>query len=95
MQVSSESLYLTDDSNRVLFPDENGVFAVNQLSMANHYEVHGDAMGDVARTPSTSSEPHTSSASSPVFAFAQRQSPAALTGGTVQFRKQIPKTFQR
>jgi hypothetical protein len=94
LQVSSESLYLTDDSNRAVFIDANGLFSVSQLSIANHYEVHGDAitMEDVTRSSSASSEPNTSSASSSLsFAFAQRQSPGPSTSGAVQFRKQIAK----
>ncbi|KAG5282777.1 hypothetical protein AALO_G00059830 [Alosa alosa] len=46
-QVQKESVYLTDDANVAIFPEENGSFFCLDLQDQGHYEVHGDRSGPV------------------------------------------------
>ncbi|KAK5851423.1 hypothetical protein PBY51_002218 [Eleginops maclovinus] len=52
-QVRTQSMYLTDDHNGAIFPDENGHFQTGTLLDRNHYEVNGepDTSGPVSQPP--------------------------------------------
>ncbi|XP_039528959.1 uncharacterized protein LOC120480077 [Pimephales promelas] len=53
-EVSSDSLYLTDDTNVAIFPNAEGSFSSLDLTLRAHYEVHGDPIEMPQNTPSTS-----------------------------------------
>lgn len=94
MQVCSDALYLTDDNNRAVFPNETGEFNVTRLFPGGHYEVHGDS-GDHAQVSAVgvASNASVASAQPMQFAFAQRSAGPVCS----QNRRlsSAPKTFQR
>ncbi|XP_031153404.1 uncharacterized protein LOC116048424 [Sander lucioperca] len=90
-RVTSQSLYLTDDTNVAVFPGAEGHFSSFDLRNKAHYEVHGagavlDAGVNVAAgplpTPSTSSQ----------FRFSRSASSASPS---VPLRAQSLKYFTR
>ncbi|KAL2089165.1 hypothetical protein ACEWY4_016064 [Coilia grayii] len=87
-QVSSDSLYLTDDSNVAIFAGESsGMFSSLDLSPRGQYEVHDE--DDVASGSSTTAGQR--------FAFSRPFS--TVTSGSLQGASALPratsKTFQR
>ncbi|KAK5870864.1 hypothetical protein PBY51_003774 [Eleginops maclovinus] len=50
-QVQKDTIYLTDDHNIAIFPEENGHFISVDLVDRGHYEVHGDASASAAAAP--------------------------------------------
>ena len=95
VQVAVESLYLTDDTNHAVFPNNNGEFASYQLSDGGHYEVHGDGTSTMEETlPNSTSSRNPSFASPlPTFSFAQRSS--AYSASSTSVKRPSIKTFQR
>jgi len=86
LQVEGGGLYLTDDRNTAVFPDNHGLFATYDLVTGGHYEVHGGG----------SLPPAEPQATPPQFQFAQR--PVASAASTPSFRRPTGasvKTFQR
>ncbi|XP_073805110.1 uncharacterized protein isoform X2 [Danio rerio] len=86
-QVSTQSLYLTDDTNVALFPRSDGYFSLLDLRDKAHYEVHGcpianDNAAASAPAPSTSSQ----------FRFARPCTPASPS---LPPRAQCPKYFSK
>jgi hypothetical protein len=46
VQVSVDSLYLTDYTYHAVFANDRGQFSSFQLNNGGHYEVHGDGMAE-------------------------------------------------
>ncbi|XP_076850044.1 uncharacterized protein LOC143498996 [Brachyhypopomus gauderio] len=59
LQVSSQSLYVTNDMNVAIFPASSGFFNSLDLSARCHYEVHGESMESSATPSANSSHPFT------------------------------------
>jgi len=96
MQVSSDSVYLTDDTNHAIFPNDRGDFTTYQLCIGGHYQVHGDGGAVDDSMTSGRSIPSLPVTTTPVsafnpFAFAQRP----LSGTSTMVKKTAAKTFQR
>ncbi|XP_032368028.1 uncharacterized protein LOC116687049 [Etheostoma spectabile] len=85
-QVSTRSLYLTNDANVALFPGASGVFSSFDLTARGHYEVHGE-------------DEDASSASTNVSTgqrFAFMRTPSTTASSTVSASpRAVTKTFQR
>nr|XP_033470493.1 uncharacterized protein LOC117249170 [Epinephelus lanceolatus] len=88
-QVSSRSLYMTDDANVALFPGASGVFSSLDLNPRTHYEVHGEAEDTSGPANSTGQR------------FSFMRTPATTTSSTPQRtasappRATVSKTFHR
>ncbi|XP_078022892.1 uncharacterized protein LOC144462609 [Epinephelus lanceolatus] len=88
-QVSSHSLYMTDDANVALFPGASGVFSSLDLNPRTHYEVHGEAEDTSGPANSTGQR------------FSFMRTPATTTSSTPQRtasappRATVSKTFHR
>ena len=85
-QTPVESLYLTDDGNRAVFPDERGTFDTLSMTHGGHYQVNGPQSEGAVETPTTSPAARSPA---PSFAFAARPT-ASWTSA-----KKPAKTFQR
>ncbi|XP_035850699.1 uncharacterized protein LOC118493754 [Sander lucioperca] len=86
-QVSTHSLYLTNDANVALFPGASGVFSSFNLTARGHYEVHGE-------------DEDASSASTNVGRTGQRfafmRTPLTTASSTASATpRAVTKTFQR
>lgn len=69
-KVSSQTLYLTDDSNIAIFPAQSGYFSALDFTARGHYEVHGDEVEKGVLTPFTRNTPPSAAAGSPAAAVA-------------------------
>jgi len=94
LQIDGNGMYLTDDHNTAVFPDDSGDFVSYQLASSSHYEVHGSALN--------SDEQQRQSPNG--FQFVQRtplqplsSTPATSSAPPFTFRRTSygPKTFQR
>lgn len=90
LQVDIGRLYLSDDRNLAMFPDDYGVFTT--LTSGGHYEVQGVSSTQPCRDLLLPSNPGTNS-----FQFQQRPLTAATATSASSFRRPScgPKTFQR
>jgi len=89
-QVIQETVYLSDDSNTAVFPQENGVFDIEPVA-GRHYQVNGDS--STPQPPAatyTATAQQTTSTPQGRFLFASRQ-----TAPTPTFRRQTIRTFPR
>ena len=92
-------MYLADDNNTAVFPDEHGVFSGLFMIGGTHYEVHGDPAENsgppLAPTPAAMPPTPPPPPATPVarFAFAQR-TPAAAAGAPGARRSTV-RPFQR
>jgi hypothetical protein len=91
VQVSVDSLYLTDDTNHAVFANDRGQFSSFQLINGGHYEVHGDGMTEEMLPNTGGRTPFTSPV--PTFSFAQRPSAHSAVSTTV--KRPVVRTFQR
>ncbi|XP_056606974.1 uncharacterized protein LOC130424974 [Triplophysa dalaica] len=96
-QVSSQTLYLTDDSNIAIFPAQSGFFSVLDFTARGHYEVHGDEVEKGVLTPGT---PLSTPAASQRFSFTRNTPPSAAAGSPAAAVAGPPKaamtrSFQR
>ncbi|XP_034031122.1 uncharacterized protein LOC117514662 [Thalassophryne amazonica] len=90
-QVNSTTVYLTDDTNVAIFPNQDGYFSSNCLVERSHYEVHGECTeAPVAGTPDSSLQPHRFSFHWPSSVAASSVSTNRASGRTL-----IAKGFQR
>ena len=70
-QIHEETLFLNDDSNTAVFPEEDGHFTSIHLNVGGHYEVNGETKSAApASSPGTSQ--HQQNTTPHRFAFAQR-----------------------
>ena len=98
MKVTAESVYLTDDTNRAIFPNDRGEFSSFQLQNLGHYEVHGHG---TAITPTLDDQSNNSSGlhlqpfTSPTFSFVQRLSTFTPLNASSTSARRLHKTFQR
>ncbi|XP_028460042.1 uncharacterized protein LOC114572532 [Perca flavescens] len=83
-QVKNESIYLTDDANVAIFPEENGTFFCLDLQDRGHYEVHGD------RTQQDSTPAVDPPAPSARFSFQRPHAASAASSS-----RPVTKAFQR
>ncbi|XP_076133850.1 uncharacterized protein LOC143116552 isoform X2 [Alosa pseudoharengus] len=83
-QVQKESVYLTDDANVAIFPEEQGSFFCLDLQDRGHYEVHGDRSGAI--DPPAPDPP----APSVRFAFQRPHAASAASSS-----RSVTKAFQR
>lgn len=88
-QVSTHSLYLTDDANVAIFPGASGVFSTLDLTPRAHYEVHGE-QEDTSSASNTTAQRFTFMRT-PVAS----QSAAAQRAPSAPPRATASKTFQR
>ncbi|XP_051276876.1 uncharacterized protein LOC127375083 [Dicentrarchus labrax] len=85
-QVSTRSLYLTNDANVALFPGPSGVFSSFDLTARAHYEVNGEE-------EETSSS--VSNNTGQRFAFMRTPATASAPPRATVPRATVSKTFQR
>ncbi|KAK5859360.1 hypothetical protein PBY51_020922 [Eleginops maclovinus] len=90
-QVQKDTIYLTDDHNIAIFPEENGHFISVDLVDRGHYEVHGDASASAAAAPPPPPPPATATAAAadqrPRFAF--QRPVASAVARTKAFQRNI------
>ena len=96
-KVSSQTLYLTDDSNIAIFPAQSGYFSTLDLTTRGHYEVHGDEVEKGVLTPGT---PLSTPTASQRFSFTRNTPPSAAAGSPAAAVAGPPKaamtrSFQR
>ncbi|KAA0724137.1 hypothetical protein E1301_Tti022212 [Triplophysa tibetana] len=90
-QVSSQTLYLTDDSNIAIFPAQSGYFSVLDFTARGHYEVHGDEVEKGVLTPGT---PLSTPTASQRFSFTRNTPPSAAAGSGPP-KAAMTRSFQR
>lgn len=97
-------MFLSDDRNTAIFPDDAGTYSVHVLADKGHYEVNGDSTSptQVSQPQQPLAHPSAQSASqSPRFSFASssRGSPnsgqQAWASTPPVFRRPQSKTFAR
>ena len=82
IQVDEVTVYLTNDSNGAVFPDDAGNFS--NLRLASHYEVHGEPLRPAVPAPPQA----TATTTSNQFAFATQ-------GASSGYRRPATKTLAR
>lgn len=96
-KVSSQTLYLTDDSNIAIFPAQSGYFSALDFTARGHYEVHGDEVEKGVLTPGT---PLSTPTASQRFSYTRNTPPSAAAGSPAAAVAGPPKaamtrSFQR
>ncbi|KAK5870632.1 hypothetical protein PBY51_003563 [Eleginops maclovinus] len=89
-QVQKDTIYLTDDHNIAIFPEENGHFISVDLVDRGHYEVHGDASASAAAAPPPPPATATAAAADqrPRFAFQRPVASAVARTKAFQSRRE-------
>lgn len=87
-KVSSQTLYLTDDSNIAIFPAQSGYFSALDFTARGHYEVHGDEVEKGVLTPGT---PLSTPTASQRFSFTRNTPPSAAAGSPARLLQDLRK----
>lgn len=95
-KVSSQTLYLTDDSNIAIFPAQSGYFSTLDLTARGHYEIHGD---ELDKGIVSSGSPSTQAVAQR-FSFTRTTPPSAAAGSPATAAEAPPRatmtrSFQR